>query len=279
MNTQFTQRSVVKIRTPQKKSGMNHLHQIRELVSFSDAALTDPFLMLMEDWFPRGVFANHPHRGMETVTYSLSGRLDHYDNRGNKGSILPGEVQWMTAGRGLIHNEQPAEGDTVHSLQLWVNLPKAVKMVEPRYQELARDNIIVARGDGSEVRIFSGSYGAVQSATKNYAAVTYLDVNLAPGAEVSPDFPADYNAFLVVLEGAGYAGADEREIEAGNVVFLSTSVDSASQVRLRASQRRLRLLVIAGKPLREPIAAGGPFVMNTKEEIEQAFTDYRAGLF
>jgi redox-sensitive bicupin YhaK (pirin superfamily) len=279
MNTQLTQRSVAKIRTPKQKPGMNHLHKIRELVSFSDTALADPFLMLMEDWFPRGVFANHPHRGMETVTYSLSGRLDHYDNRGNKGSILPGEVQWMTAGRGLIHNEQPAEGGTVHSLQLWVNLPQAVKMVEPRYQELAGDNIVVARGNGSEVRIFSGSYGALQSATKNYAAVTYLEVNLEPGTEVSPDFPADYNALLVVLEGAGYAGANETEIEAGNVVFLSKSLDTASQVRLRASQRRLRVLVIAGKPLREPIAAGGPFVMNTEQEIEQAFTDFHAGLF
>jgi len=279
MNMQFAKRTVAKIRTPAKKQGMNNLHQIRELVSFSDTMLADPFLMLMEDWFPRGVFSNHPHRGMETVTYSLSGRLDHYDNRGNKGAILPGEVQWMTAGRGLIHNERPAEGETVHSLQLWVNLPKTVKLVQPRYQELARDNIIVVRGDGSEVRIFSGSYGQLKSATKNYAAVTYLEVDLAPGAEVSPDFPADYNAFLVVLEGAGYAGADDSEIESGNVIFLSKSVDAASQVRLRAGEKRLRLLVIAGKPLREPIAAGGPFVMNTEEEIEQAFSDYRAGLF
>jgi len=110
-------------------------------------------------------------------------------------------------------------------------------------------------------------------------AVTYLEVELAPGAEVSPDFPPDYNAFLVALEGAGHAGADQSAIEAGNVVFLSKSVDTASQVRLRASQERLRLLVIAGRPLRKPIAAGGPFAMNTEEEIEQAFTDFHAGLF
>jgi len=113
---------------------MTPQHRIRPLIASGDPQATDPFLALMEDWFPRGVFDRHPHRGMETVTYVIDGRLDHYDNYGNEGSILPGNVQWMTAGRGIIHLEQPAEGVTVHSLQLWVNLPAADKMVEPRAQ-------------------------------------------------------------------------------------------------------------------------------------------------
>lgn len=129
MKATILQRSVARIDRPETKIGMTPQHRIRPLVASGDPKATDPFLALMEDWFPRGVFDKHPHRGMETVTYVIDGRLDHYDSYGNEGSILPGNVQWMTAGRGMIHLEQPAEGVTVHSLQLWVNLPAADKML------------------------------------------------------------------------------------------------------------------------------------------------------
>src|ERR1700687_4124638 len=133
------ERSVLRKHRPEVQQGMTPQHRVRPLMPEpmrGDVAATDPFLALMEDWFPRGVFGNHPHRGIETVTYVLEGRIDHYDNQGNRGEILPGDAQWMTAVRGLIHNEIPAEGVSVHSLQLWVNLPAADKMTQPRYQDL-----------------------------------------------------------------------------------------------------------------------------------------------
>jgi redox-sensitive bicupin YhaK (pirin superfamily) len=136
MNVTILQRSVARIDRPTVQTGMTPEHRVRALIPSGDPNATDPFLLLMEDWFPRGVFDWHPHRGMETVTYVIDGRLDHYDNYGSKGSLLPGNVQWMTAGRG-IHNEEPPDGVTVHSLQLWVNLPAVDKMVEPRTQNLA----------------------------------------------------------------------------------------------------------------------------------------------
>ena len=134
------ERSVLRIDRPEVQQGMTPQHRVRPLMPAAmrgDFAATDPLLALMEDWFPRGVFGNHPHRGIETVTYVVEGRIDHYDNQGHEGTILPGDAQWMTAGRGLIHNEIPAEGVTVHSLQLWVNLPGADKMTAPRYHDLA----------------------------------------------------------------------------------------------------------------------------------------------
>ncbi len=136
----------------------------------------------MEDWFPRGVSGKHPHRGIETVTYVVEGRIDRYDNQGHEGTILPGDVQWMTAGRGLIHNEIPAEGVTVHSLQLWVNLPAADKMTAPRYQDLAGDAVPVRREPGVEVRVFSGASGQMTGPTKNFVPVTMVEIRLDRGA-------------------------------------------------------------------------------------------------
>ena len=138
------ERSVLRIDQPEVQQGMTPQHRVRPLMPAAmrgDFAATDPFLALMEDWFPRGVFGKHPHRGIETVTYVLEGRIDHYDNQGHSGVIGPGDVQWMTAGSGLIHNEIPPEGAVVHSLQLWVNLPAADKMTAPRYQDVVGDAV------------------------------------------------------------------------------------------------------------------------------------------
>ncbi len=164
---------------------MTPLHHVRPLIPSGDPK-TDPFLLLMEDWFPRGVFDRHPHRGMETVTYVIDGRLDHYDNYGNQGSVFPGNAQWMTAGRGIIHNEQPPGGVTVHSLQLWVNLPAADKMVEPRTQNLVAADLPLRREQGAEIRVFSGTSGDVIAPTKNYSPVTMLEARLEAGGAHSP---------------------------------------------------------------------------------------------
>ena len=245
-----------------------------------DWAATDPFLALMEDWFPCGVFGKHPHRGIETVTYVLEGRIDHYDNQGNKGVILPGDAQWMTAGRGLIHNEVPAEGEVVHSLQLWINLPAANKMTAPRYQDLVAKNLPVRRDPSVEIRIFSGASGGISAPTKNYVPVTMVEIRLDAGASVRQDLPPDYNAFAVVLEGEGAIGAQAKSTAAGDVAFLTRDDKAAlSEVMVRAGNKPMRALLFAGRPLHEPVVARGPFVMNTEAEIEQAYVDYRAGRF
>jgi redox-sensitive bicupin YhaK (pirin superfamily) len=278
MDAGILRRSVARIDRPAMRTGMTPQHRIRPLVPSGDPKATDPFLALMEDWFPRGVFDKHPHRGMETVTYVIEGQLDHYDNYGNEGSILPGDVQWMTAGRGIIHLEQPAEGVTVHSLQLWVNLPAADKMVEPAAQNLVAADLPLRSEPGARIRVFSGRSGEAIAPTRNYAPVTMLEIQLQAGVHVRQELPADYNAFLVVLEGEGVVG--QTPVSTGDVVWLTRTDDSGtSEVEMGGGSAPLRALLYAGRPLREPVVAQGPFVMNTEEQIRQAYADYRAGRF
>ncbi len=247
MNASILRRSVVRIDRPTLQTGMTPEHRVRPLVASGDPKATDPFLALMEDWFPRGVFDRHPHRGMETVTYVIDGRLDHYDSYGNEGSILPGNVQWMTAGRGIIHLEQPAEGVTVHSLQLWVNLPAADKMVEPRAQNLVAADLPLRRERGAEIRVFSGRSGDAIAPTKNYAPVTMLEIQLEAAAHVRQELPADYNAFIVVLEGDGLIGGDRSPVRAGDVAWLTrTDDDTLSEVDIAGGTAPLRVLLFAG---------------------------------
>jgi redox-sensitive bicupin YhaK (pirin superfamily) len=280
MNASILRRSVARIDHPAMQTGMTPQHRIRPLVRPADPGETDPFLVLMEDWFPRGVFDRHPHRGMETVTYVIEGQLDHYDSYGNEGSILPGNVQWMTAGRGLVHLEQPAENVTVHSLQLWVNLPAADKMVKPSAQNLVGADMPVRREPGALIRVFSGKSGDVVASTRNYAAVTMLEIQLEPGAHVREELPADYTAFIVVLEGDALISGEKTPVRAGDVVWLTRSDDGGiSEVEIVGGAAPLRALLYAGRPLHEPIVAQGPFVMNSEEQIRQAYLDYRAGRF
>jgi quercetin 2,3-dioxygenase len=277
------QRSVLKIDHPETRQGMTPAHRVRPLLADGmrgNWAPIDPFLALMEDWFPRGVFGKHPHRGIETVTYVLEGRIDHYDNQGNEGVIEAGGAQWMTAGRGLIHNEVPAEGQTVHSLQLWINLPAADKMIAPRYQDLVAQNLPVRREPGAEVRVFSGASGGVRSPTMNVVPVTMVEFRLEPGVSLAQSLSGEDNGFIVVLEGDGAIGAEAAKVVAGNVAFLTRDASRPlSEVRIAGGEKPLRALLFAGRPLGEPVVAHGPFVMNTEAQIEQAFADYRAGRF
>jgi hypothetical protein len=239
----------------------------------------DPFLLMMEDWFQQGTFPFHPHRGIETVTFVLEGKLKHEDNHGGRGILGPGDVQWMTAGRGIIHSEDPLPGETVHSLQLWVNLPAAEKMTAPRYQDLSSANMPVRQEEGALIRVFSGSSAGVKASTVNVTPVTYVELLLEAGASVTQDLPGSYNGFVYVLQGSGFFGADETRGAAGQVLWLSSADEEAeSEITVRADEP-LRALIIAGQPLREPVVAYGPFVMNTKEQIIQAFADYQSGRF
>lgn len=240
----------------------------------------DPFLFLAEDWFQKGSFGVHPHRGIETVTYVMKGKLEHYDNKSSgKDMLIPGDAQWMTAGRGVIHKEDPAEGETVHSLQLWVNLPANDKMMEPRYQYLRSADMPLRVEEGVTVRVFSGSSAGVRAATKNVVPVTMVEFNVEPGRTVKQDLPGSYNGFLYILEGDGLFGRERTKAGERQVLWLGSAENGqASEVEITAVTR-LRALLYAGQPLKEPVVAHGPFVMNTPEQIRQAYEDYRDGKF
>lgn len=239
----------------------------------------DPFLLMAEDYFKRGTFGPHPHRGMETVTYVIDGVLEHEDNKGGAGTLYPGDAQWMTAGKGVIHSEEPAIGETVHSLQLWVNLPSDKKMTEPRYQNLLGKEMPIRVEHGVSVKVFSGSSGDVQSKTQNHVPITMVEINLEKGATFAQDIPPHYNGFIVILAGAGTFGSNGIEGTKGDVLLLERiEGDGHTEVDIVASEP-LRILLYAGQPVHEPVVARGPFVMNTEEEIKQAYSDFRNGKF
>ena len=272
------QRGIDRIWTVQHQQN-SPIHMAGMVLDPSKMKESDPFLLLAEDFFQKGTFDFHPHRGIETVTYVIEGKLEHYDNKAGKGELVPGDVQWMTAGRGVIHIEDPAEGETVHSLQLWVNLPREYKMTEPRYQNLRAKDMPVREEEGVLIRIFSGSSGGIQSNTKNYVPVTMVEINLEPGVSIRQDIPGDYNGFIYILEGKGQFGKNKTDAEKGQVLSLEKGVAGQdSEVAIKAEER-LRVLLYAGRPLNEPIVARGPFVMNTDEEIRQASRDYMDGKF
>ncbi|MEQ4576048.1 MULTISPECIES: pirin family protein [Gammaproteobacteria] len=245
----------------------------------------DPFLMLDEFGTDRAEdyiagFPEHPHRGFETVTYMLDGRMRHRDNHGNEGLLTPGSVQWMTAGRGLVHSEMPEqESGRMRGFQLWVNLPAKDKMTEPKYQEFAPDRIPVATpADGVAVKVIAGRVGEVAGPIVQPATdPLYLDIELAPGASWDYLLPAGHNAFAYAFEGglAVGEGDDARPLETRQLAVLG----GGERLQLRAGQQGARLILVAGRPLREPVMRYGPFVMNTRQELMQAFVDFQEGRF
>ncbi|WP_436771292.1 pirin family protein [Yinghuangia sp. YIM S09857] len=244
----------------------------------------DPFLLLAEDWFSTVGFDWHPHRGQETVTLVLEGRAEHRDNRGGHGVLGPGDAQWMTAGRGLFHAEKAYRGEPVHLLQLWINLPAAHKMDEPRYQDLRADAMPVRREAGVEVRVFSGRSGDAVGPAANVVPVTMADATLAPGAAYAQEVPADQNGFAYVIAGSGRFGADRTPAAAGQAVHLApadTGADGPAYdvLDIEAGDDGLRIVLWTGRPVREPVAHYGPFVMNTRRELEQAVADMQSGAF
>ncbi|MGH8320502.1 MAG: pirin family protein [Gammaproteobacteria bacterium] len=261
----------------------------RSLGSRQDARL-DPFLMLDEfgtenpDDYIAG-FPDHPHRGFETVTYMLDGRMQHRDHLGNVGDLGPGSVQWMSAGHGVIHSEMPQQDHgRMRGFQLWVNLPAAEKMKPAHYRDIASDEIPVAvLPDGGQVKVIAGvaNVGSQRTAGPiNSAAAPlttdplYLDITLTAGARFEQAIPAGHNAFLYVYEGEVTVDGSAQTL-ATHAAGILDSVGDA--VEVRAGKNSARLLLIAGKPLNEPVVQYGPFVMNSREEIEQAIRDYQSG--
>ncbi|MDQ4073304.1 MAG: pirin family protein [Thermoproteota archaeon] len=242
----------------------------------------DPFLLLAEDWFSTRGFEWHPHRGIETITIVLDGELEHRDSRGGYGILRQGDVQWMTAGSGLLHREMAHKKQPVHTLQLWVNLPADKKMVKPRYQDLKREQVPVRKGCGWEARVFLGQSGGIKGPAANNVPVTMLDVYLSNDeSSFSQEIPAGEEGFVLVLSGEGRFGMDETTIKAGQIGYLSqTSInDGPTNLTAKSGKKPLRFILWTGRPLHQPVVAHGPFVMNTKEQIIEAFEDYRAGAF
>jgi redox-sensitive bicupin YhaK (pirin superfamily) len=245
----------------------------------------DPFLMLDEFKSEQGSdyiagFPDHPHRGFETVTYMLAGRMRHGDNQGNTGLLRAGSVQWMTAGRGIIHSEMPEQEDgLMWGFQLWVNLPAKDKMTAPRYQDIEPETIpVVDTADGATVRVIAGRVGDVVGPVSAVATEpVYLDVAVAAGKRFEHAVPPGHAAFVYVFDGALTVGAGGKAqaVRRGEVAALGPG----NRVVLQAGEQAGRAILVAGRPLREPIAKYGPFVMNTDHEIIQAIEDYQAGRF
>jgi len=227
-------------------------------------------------------FPMHPHRGIETVTYMLSGVVNHRDSIGHSGSIGAGDVQWMTAGSGIMHEEMPqVGGGRLNGFQLWVNLPARLKMTRPRYQEYAAGKIPeVSAKDGVKIRVIAGMVGDAHGPVSEIALdPTYLDISMPVEVSFAHPIPQGHTAFAYVYEGGGIFGVTGPE--AGSAVNQPKLVvfGDGDSVQVRATERGVRFLLVSGKPLHEPIARYGPFVMNTEEEIKQALLDLRLGTF
>jgi redox-sensitive bicupin YhaK (pirin superfamily) len=276
---------------------------LRRAFGFGDTKETDPFLLLddfrnerPEDYLAG--FPWHPHRGIETITYVLAGTVEHGDSLGNRGAIAAGDVQWMTAGSGIVHQEMP-QGDPdgrMHGFQLWANLPSSLKMTAPRYQEVQSADVPeVTDDDGTKVRVISGSMWGKKGPVDGIAAdPSYLDIWVPPGKLKSLPVETRLNAFAYVFAGDGkFRGASEpmaapTEGVGGNAAAPADEevdnrtlvlFDRGDEVTVEAGEQGMRFLLVSGKPLEEPVAWYGPIVMNTEEELKQAFEEYRNGTF
>ncbi|MBS1726341.1 MAG: pirin family protein [Armatimonadetes bacterium] len=276
---------------------------LRRAFGFENPSEFDPFLLLddFRNDIPEDYLAGfpwHPHRGIETITYVLAGSVEHADSLGNNGVISPGDVQWMTAGRGIIHQEMPM-GDQLgqmHGFQLWANLPSSLKMTAPRYQEIQSQEIAsVIDDDGTHVRIICGEFWGKRGPVDGIAAdPIYLDVSVPPGKRKVLPMDTRRQAFAYVFAGSGHFSnaSAPLAVPTEGTQWLETSAppteadnrtlilfSSGDEVEVQAGEEGIRFLLISGKPLQEPVAWYGPIVMNTQEELQQAFSELREGTF
>jgi quercetin 2,3-dioxygenase len=275
---------------------------LRRAFGFGDTSLTDPFLLLddfrneLPENYLKG-FPWHPHRGIETITYVLAGTVAHGDSMGNAGEISAGDVQWMTAGRGIVHQEMPKGDDSgrMHGFQLWANLPASQKMVAPRYQEIgAKDIPEVTEDDGTHARIITGEFWGKRGPVEGIAAdPVYVDISVPPGTKRSFKVRTEHHAFAYVFAGSGvFADASDpqpvmterpdgseglawQEVANRSLVLF----DTGDEVVVQAGEEGIRFLLVSGQPLREPVAWHGPIVMNTEDELRQAFSELKSGRF
>ena len=265
---------------------------VRRAFAGVDLRLLDPFIHMDQmgeveyaPGEPKGT-PWHPHRGFETVTYIMDGVFDHQDSHGGGGTITNGDTQWMTAGSGLLHIEAPpewlvAQGGLFHGIQLWVNLPKAQKLVTPRYQDLRASSVALATTSdgGTLVRVIAGSVAGVGGPGATHTPMALVHATLSPTSRLDLPWPRDFNALVYVLSGEGTVGPDATPVAMGNLAVLGAG-DLVTVAAARTQESRLGgldVLVLGGPPIREPVAWAGPFVMNTRAEVLQAFEDFQGG--
>jgi quercetin 2,3-dioxygenase len=265
---------------------------VRRAFAGVDLADLDPFIHMDQmgevqyaPGEPKGT-AWHPHRGFETVTYIMDGVFEHQDSNGGGGVITNGDTQWMTAGAGILHIERPPEhlvlsGGLFHGIQLWVNLPKAQKWSPPRYQDLrgVETSLLASADAGALVRVIAGELAEHRGPGKTHTPITMVHATVSPGARLDLPWCADFNALAYVLAGTGTVGAERRPVRTGQLAVFgpgdTITLEAAPSQEQRAPE--LEVLLLGGRPIREPVAWYGPFVMNTKDELMQAFEDYQAG--
>jgi redox-sensitive bicupin YhaK (pirin superfamily) len=255
-------------------------HLAAQVVSPEDFVLNDPFIMLADDHLDIGdrpVGGPHPHAGFETVTLILDGAI--YD-RDEGGVIKAGEVQWMTAGSGIIHGENVATRGEVRLLQLWLTLPKRDRWTTPAFRDVNTDAIPVRREKGVEVRVYSGTSGALRSSTRNHVPVTMVEITMAPHAEIDQEIPSSYNGFAYVIRGSARIGEDTALLNAGQVGWLDRPQGEAvSTLRVAAGEEGARLVLYSGQPQGDAIVSHGPFIGDSEDDIRRLYTEYRAGRF
>ncbi|MCE4934206.1 pirin family protein [Aliivibrio fischeri] len=261
--------------------------KLTRIIGTQELDVLDPFLLL--DCFEShdasdyiGGFPTHPHRGFETVSYLLNGKMRHKDSAGHEGVVESGGVQWMTAGKGVLHSEMPEQEEgLLKGFQLWVNLPKASKMIEPAYQEFPPETTpLEKRDNGTEIRVIAGTtnLGTKGPVNNTHVYPMYMDINMPRGQMLEQSLPFEHNAFIYVIEGNVGIKSDDNQVQTVDMRTLAV-LGKGQNVSLVADDSSARFLLVAGKPLNEPIARGGPFVMNTRAEVLQAFDDFNQGRF
>jgi quercetin 2,3-dioxygenase len=267
---------------------------VRRAFAGVSSAVLDPFIHMDQmgeveyaPGEPKGT-PWHPHRGFETVTYMLDGVFEHADSHGGGGVITNGDTQWMTAGSGILHIEKPPEelvvsGGLFHGVQLWVNLPRASKFTPPRYQDIraTQATLLSSTDGGALLRIIAGELGGHQGPGSTYTPITLIHATISPGAQLQVPWREDFNALGYVLAGNGTVGTDARPIRKGQLAVFGDggALTFAAGTSTPVAEPNLEVLLLGGLPIREPVAQYGPFVMNTRDEVVQAFEDYRAGRF
>ncbi|MFT4417202.1 pirin family protein [Fredinandcohnia humi] len=242
----------------------------------------DPFLILAEDWFKRGAFSDHPHRGFQTITYVLDGRLEHIDNHGGHSILEAGDVQYMNAGSGARHAEEAVDDDLIHTLQLWLNLPKALKNTKTTYQNIYVEDVPRVPFEAGEVRVYSGEMDGAKGPMQSLVPITMTEIYFIKAGTYTLQIPENHNAFLYVLSGELEFGSNKTKLTKTGVATLTFKQDgdseSESEFFIKANSRA-KVLIYSGAPINEEVVAYGPFVMNTMEEVQQAYKDYHAGKF
>ncbi|MBT3339102.1 MAG: pirin family protein [Anaerolineae bacterium] len=280
MNTPRTVKEIIEPQMAMEGAGV----LLRRSISPQASNLRDPFLLFDHFAFntpaegPITGFPMHPHRGIETVTYMLEGSVHHRDSLGNADLIGPGDMQWMTAGGGILHEEMPRRGESgnIFGFQLWVNLPSTLKWSQPRYRGVSAEDIPTVEKDGAIIRVIAGEVDGIRGPVTEIAAdPIYLDLRLAPDTQFSYPVPSGHTVIAYVFEGSGLLGADESPVSATSMVFFSDGDD----FQVKTTDSPVRLMLIAGAPFKEPAVPYGPFVMNTQAEIMEAFNDLQRGTF